>query len=72
MESLSAREHLVLCSSLPPVFSGGGVTRSLVWCVCLATGIVRKLLECFYTNYELKYLDDVLPGSEKKKTDKEV
>ena len=38
----------------------------------LATGIVRKLLECFYTNYELKYLDDVLPGSEKKKTDKET
>lgn len=32
----------------------------------LATGIVRKMLECVYTNYELKYLDDILPGSEKK------
>ncbi|CAC5411214.1 Anion exchange protein 3,Anion exchange protein 4,Sodium bicarbonate cotransporter 3,Sodium-driven chloride bicarbonate exchanger,Electroneutral sodium bicarbonate exchanger 1,Electrogenic sodium bicarbonate cotransporter 1,Electrogenic sodium bicarbonate cotransporter 4 [Mytilus coruscus] len=32
----------------------------------LATGIVRKMLECVYTNHELKYIDDVLPGSEKK------
>ncbi|CAG2239630.1 NCBE [Mytilus edulis] len=32
----------------------------------LATGIVRKVLECIYTNHELKYIDDLLPGSEKK------
>lgn len=28
----------------------------------LATGVVRKMLECYYTQYELKWLDDLLPG----------
>lgn len=39
----------------------------------LATGVVRKMLECNYTQYELNYLDDLLPGKhvEKKPDDKE-
>nr|BAU71495.1 putative sodium-driven chloride bicarbonate exchanger [Phreagena okutanii] len=39
----------------------------------LATGVVRKMLECNYSQYELKYLDDLLPGKhvEKKPDDKE-
>ncbi|KAL4222173.1 Sodium bicarbonate cotransporter 3 [Mactra antiquata] len=28
----------------------------------LATGVVRKMLECYYSQYELKWLDDLLPG----------
>ncbi|XP_041365626.1 sodium bicarbonate cotransporter 3-like isoform X2 [Gigantopelta aegis] len=31
------------------------------------TGVVRKLLECFFTQYELKYLDDILPSMKRKK-----
>jgi uncharacterized membrane protein len=31
----------------------------------LFTGVVRKILECMYTQYELKYLDDLLPSSKK-------
>lgn len=33
----------------------------------LATGVVRKILECYYTQYELKYLDDLLPGKHAEK-----
>ncbi|KAK6166324.1 hypothetical protein SNE40_023048 [Patella caerulea] len=38
------------------------------------TGVVRKLLECFFTQYELKYLDDILPKKKKniEKDDKEA
>jgi len=28
----------------------------------LATGVVRKIMECYYTQYEMKYMDDLLPG----------
>ena len=31
------------------------------------TGVVRKILECFFTQYELKYLDDILPSMKRKK-----
>ncbi|CAG5127462.1 unnamed protein product, partial [Candidula unifasciata] len=31
----------------------------------LFTGVVRKILECMYTQNELKYLDDLLPSSKK-------
>uniref|UniRef100_A0A0B6ZWW5 Anion exchange protein n=2 Tax=Arion vulgaris TaxID=1028688 RepID=A0A0B6ZWW5_9EUPU len=31
----------------------------------LFTGVVRKILECMYTQEELKYLDDLLPSSKK-------
>ena len=30
------------------------------------------MLECVYTQYELKYLDDILPGADKHKNEKEV
>lgn len=33
----------------------------------LATGVVRKIMECYYTQYELKYLDDLLPGKHAEK-----
>lgn len=38
----------------------------------LATGVVRKMMECNYTQYELKWLDDLLPGKHvEKPEDKE-
>ncbi|XP_033761827.1 sodium bicarbonate cotransporter 3-like isoform X1 [Pecten maximus] len=37
----------------------------------LATGVVRKLLECVYTQNELRYIDDLLPGVKDKGKDKE-
>ncbi|XP_061185498.1 electrogenic sodium bicarbonate cotransporter 1-like [Saccostrea echinata] len=33
----------------------------------LATGVVRKLMECFFAQKELRWLDDLLPGANKKK-----
>ncbi|XP_045168202.1 electrogenic sodium bicarbonate cotransporter 1-like isoform X6 [Mercenaria mercenaria] len=35
----------------------------------LATGVVRKMLECYYSQFELKYLDDLLPGKHAEKPD---
>ncbi|XP_067649397.1 electroneutral sodium bicarbonate exchanger 1-like [Haliotis asinina] len=31
------------------------------------TGVVRKILDCVFTQYELKYLDDILPNAKKDK-----
>ncbi|XP_046332973.1 sodium bicarbonate cotransporter 3-like isoform X1 [Haliotis rufescens] len=31
------------------------------------TGVVRKILDCVFSQYELKYLDDLLPNSKKDK-----
>lgn len=33
----------------------------------LATGVVRKIMELYFTQYELKYLDDLLPGKHAEK-----
>ncbi|XP_052812134.1 electroneutral sodium bicarbonate exchanger 1-like isoform X2 [Mya arenaria] len=35
----------------------------------LATGLVRKIMECYYSQYELSYLDDLLPGKSPEKPD---
>ncbi|KAI8777669.1 sodium-driven chloride bicarbonate exchanger [Biomphalaria glabrata] len=38
----------------------------------LFTGVVRKILEVNYTQYELKYLDDLLPSTKKHKKNDET
>jgi hypothetical protein len=38
----------------------------------LATGVVRKVIECFFTQKELRWLDDLLPGAGKKKESEKV
>ncbi|KAH3715008.1 sodium bicarbonate cotransporter 3-like [Dreissena polymorpha] len=35
----------------------------------LATGVVRKMMEWYYTQYELSFLDDLLPGKHAEKTE---
>lgn len=35
----------------------------------LALVFIRKLLDCFFSNRELSYLDDLMPESKKKKLD---
>ncbi|KAK7500834.1 hypothetical protein BaRGS_00008078 [Batillaria attramentaria] len=34
------------------------------------TGVVRKMIECIFTQYELKYIDQLLPGRHVEKDDK--
>lgn len=36
----------------------------------LATGVVRKIIECFFQQRELRWLDDLLPGAGKKESEK--
>lgn len=36
----------------------------------LATGVVRKIIECFFHQKELRWLDDILPGAGKKESEK--
>lgn len=38
----------------------------------LATGVVRKIIECFFQQRELRWLDDLLPGAGKKESEKVV
>ncbi|XP_011439491.2 electrogenic sodium bicarbonate cotransporter 1 [Magallana gigas] len=38
----------------------------------LATGVVRKIIECFFQQRELRWLDDLLPGAGKKESEKSV
>ncbi|XP_078321588.1 electrogenic sodium bicarbonate cotransporter 1-like isoform X2 [Crassostrea virginica] len=38
----------------------------------LATGVVRKIMECFFAQRELRWLDDLLPGAHKKESEKSV
>lgn len=36
----------------------------------LAMGVVRKIIECFFHQKELRWLDDILPGAGKKESEK--
>ncbi|KAK3108694.1 hypothetical protein FSP39_013514 [Pinctada imbricata] len=38
----------------------------------LATGVVRKILECYFTQDDLKWIDDLLPGKAKHNTEKTI
>jgi hypothetical protein len=38
----------------------------------LATGVLRKVIECFFTQKELRWLDDLLPCAGKKKESEKV
>ncbi|KAJ8314216.1 hypothetical protein KUTeg_008777 [Tegillarca granosa] len=38
------------------------IDRQIFGLLVLATGVVRKMLECVYTQNELKWIDDLLPG----------
>lgn len=46
------------------------VTSDPIGLQVLATGVVRKIIECFFQQRELRWLDDLLPGAGKKESEK--